>query len=310
MAKVTGEALDMAIEQADQPTFKDYITLAKMGIVRADLITVFAGYVVAASYITDDVLLYLWQTKWMLLWTLLGSGLVIAGSCYLNNYIDRDIDYKMERTMGRPSVTGKMDGQRILALGLGILATGTVLLLIVNHVAAVFGLIGSFVYVVIYTMWLKRTHTINTVVGGISGAVPPIIGFAAVTPTLHIDAWILFLIMFVWQPPHFLALAMRRTEEYRAAGIPMLPVVNGFAITKRQIVWWIAVLIPSSLLLAHYGIIYMIVMALLGGYWLYMGLKGLKIQDEQAEIKWASKMFFFSLFYFTAWIVTVVLVSL
>ncbi|WP_114571186.1 heme o synthase [Exiguobacterium flavidum] len=310
MAKTNGEALDLLDVERTDATFADYVTLAKMGIVRANLITVFAGYVVAASYLADNVLLYLWETKWMLLLTLLGSGLVIAGSCYLNNYIDRDIDYKMERTMGRPSVTGKMDGQRILAIGLGILAAGTVMLLIVNHVAAVFGLIGSFVYVVIYTMWLKRTHTINTVVGGISGAVPPIIGFAAVTPTLHIDAWILFLVMFVWQPPHFLALAMRRTEEYRAAGIPMLPVVNGFAITKRQIVWWIAVLIPSSLLLAHYGLTYVLIMLGLGGYWLYLGLKGLKLSDEQAEIKWASKMFFFSLLYFMAWIVTVVLVSL
>jgi len=156
-------------------------------------------------------------------------------------------------------------------------------------------------------MWLKRTHTLNTVVGSISGAVPPLIGYAALEPNLYIDAWLMFLVMFLWQPPHFLALAMRRTEEYRAAGIPMLPVVNGFAITKRQIIWWIATLIPASLLFMHYGPVYVVITAALGGYWLYLGLKGFKAEDE---IKWANKMFFYSLIYLVVWIVTLLLTAL
>ncbi|KDN58916.1 MAG: heme o synthase [Exiguobacterium sp.] len=306
MTKVN-PGMTVEVEYTESASFRDYVALAKMGIVRANLLLVFAGFFVAATYQSDTPVLYLFEVWPQLLLTMLGSALVISGSCYLNNFVDRDIDYLMGRTDNRPSVTGKISGERILLLGLTQLAVGTFMLLIVSYVAAVFGLIGAFFYVVIYTMWLKRTHTLNTVVGSISGAVPPLIGWAAIDPALHIDAWLMFLVMFLWQPPHFLALAMRRVEEYRAAGIPMLPVVNGFAITKRQIIWWIATLIPASLLFMHYGTVYVIIAAVLGGYWLYLGLKGFKAEDE---IKWANKMFFYSLIYLVVWIVALMLTAL
>ena len=116
------------------------------------------------------------------------------------------------------------------------------------------GFIGVFSYVVVYSMWSKRKHVSNTIVGSVSGAVPPLIGWAAVDPNLDVMAWMLFLIMFAWQPPHFYALAMRRVEEYRAAGIPMLPVVNGFRKTKKHIYLWITLLIPLPFFMIELGI--------------------------------------------------------
>jgi protoheme IX farnesyltransferase len=160
-------------------------------------------------------------------------------------------------------------------------------------------IIGLFFYVVIYTIWLKRTSTLNTVVGGVSGAMPPVIGYVAVSGQMDAVAWILFIFLFLWQPPHFLALAMRRCEEYRAAGIPMLPVVRGFEETKRQMLIWAAVLIPASLLLyglGVVGIVYFTLALILGLVWVGLLIVGFYVKDE---IRWARKMFLYSIIYLT-----------
>ncbi|WP_310257405.1 heme o synthase [Fictibacillus barbaricus] len=284
-------------------TWKDFLTIAKLGIVFSNLITTFAGFFLAIKYndavFSDNIM--------TLILCILGAALVIAGGCCLNNYIDRDIDQHMERTIKRPTVTGRIPASQVLWVGIIVSALGTVLLAMTTLTAAVMGLIGLFVYVVVYTMWLKRTHSINTVVGGISGAVPPLIGWASIDANLHWVAWILFLIMFLWQPPHFLALAMKRCEDYRNAGIPMLPVVSGFGITKRQMIWYVAALIPVSLYLFDFGKIYLILASVLGIGWLVLALSGLKTKDD---MKWARMMFIYSLNYLTIMFVAMILVNI
>ncbi|MFC0189031.1 heme o synthase [Fictibacillus aquaticus] len=284
-------------------TWKDFLTIAKLGIVMSNLITTFAGFFLAVKYtnlnFTDEI--------GTMVLCLLGAALVIAGGCCLNNYIDRDIDQLMDRTLERPTVTGRIDANQVLWVGIVVSAVGTLLLALTTLTAAVLGLIGLFVYVVVYTMWLKRTHSINTVVGGISGAMPPLIGWAAIDANLHPIAWFLFLIMFLWQPPHFLALAMKRCEEYRKAGIPMLPVVSGFEMTKRQMIWYTAALLPVSLYLYDFGTVYIILSALLGTGWLVLAISGLRAKDD---IKWARMMFVYSLNYLTIMFVAMILVNI
>ncbi|HHY22474.1 MAG TPA: protoheme IX farnesyltransferase [Bacilli bacterium] len=295
------EVPSIASEQAK--SWRDYLTLAKMGIVTSNLITTFAGLFLAAKFTGFS----LFENLHIVLYTLLGTGLVMAGGCTLNNYIDRDIDHIMSRTKDRPSVNGRFQGNQILLTGILQSAIGLILLALTTPVAMIFGLLGWFVYVVLYSMWTKRTTTLNTIVGSISGAAPPLIGWVAIDPNIHMYAWVLFFIMFFWQPPHFLALAMKRCEEYREAGIPMLPVVAGFEVTKRQMVVYVAALIPVSLMLYSFGTLYTVVAAALGIGWLVLGLAGFKMKDD---IKWSRLMFVYSLNYLTILFVLMVIVHI
>jgi heme o synthase len=273
-------------------TWRDYVEVTKPGINKSNLVATFAGYIVAAGLTGFDAL--------TLFFTLLGTALVIAGGCTLNNLYDRDIDPLMERTRSRSLAEGRIRPGVALWYGLTLTALGEAVLAVgVNPLVALLGFVGFFVYVVIYTMWLKRTSTLNTVVGGISGAIPPMIGWAAVTDSLDLSAWALFLILFMWQPPHFFALAMRRVDEYRAAGIPMLPVVKGFRETKIQTLVFTILLLPSSLLLFFTGTsgwFYLAVAVVLGGIYIALSVKGFFAKDD---IKWANQMFFYSLVYLT-----------
>ncbi|WEG15008.1 heme o synthase [Pullulanibacillus sp. KACC 23026] len=274
-------------------TFGDVIGIIKSGIVISNLITTFAGLWLALKYTNQSF----YDNIWKVLAVMAGSALVIAGGCALNNYIDRDIDQLMERTKERPSATGQLSSHQVLWVGIIFSAIGLLALLFVNYMAAIIGLIGLFVYIFVYTWWLKRTHSINTVIGGISGAMPPLIGWAAFDPGLHgTIPWVLFLVMFLWQPPHFLALAMKRVEEYRKAGIPMLPVVAGFEFTKRQMIVYVVVLLPVSLFLYQLGPFYLVVAGLLGAGWIGLGIAGFFIKDI---MKWSKWMFVYSLNYLT-----------
>ncbi|MDG5789457.1 heme o synthase [Evansella sp. AB-P1] len=299
------ETLEAEVTTNEQTrvSWKSYVAISKTGIVMSNLITTFTGLFLAAYYtgttISNDPL--------NALLVLLGSAFVMAGACALNNYIDRDIDHLMERTKSRPSVSGELTGKQVLFYGLVVSALGLIFLAMTELIAAVIGLAGLFIYVVLYSMWTKRTTTLNTIVGSFSGAVPPLIGWAAIDPSLHPIAWSLFLIMFIWQPPHFLALAMKRVDEYKKAGIPMLPVVAGFKVTKRQIVWYVAALIPVSMTLSHFGMVYTVVAALLGGGWLVIGLAAYKYKDD---LKWAKHMFLYSLNYLTILFVLMVFVHM
>lgn len=286
---------NLAIEPfsgASKATWRDYIEVTKPGINKSNLFATFAAYSLAAGFTLFDV--------WTCLFTLLGSALIIAGSCTLNNFYDRDIDPLMERTRARPVAEGRI--KPTVALWYGILLTilGIIVLTVgVNPLSAFLGFIGFFVYVFIYTMWLKRTSVWNTVIGGICGAVPPMIGWVAVTNSLDLSAWALFLILFMWQPPHFYALAMLRVNDYREAGIPMLPVIKGFAETKKQTLIFTILLLPSSYLLFHTGAAgwpYLITALILNGIYIALAVRGFFTKEDD---KWARQMFFYSLIYLT-----------
>lgn len=278
-------------------TWKDYVSVTKVGIILGNLMTVFAAMWLAAEGFRG----FIGLENHIILLTLLGTALIIASGTCLNNYIDRDIDQKMQRTKKRPSATGRLNARQILIMGISLGVIGTGLLLPVGILTTIMALIGLFGYVFIYTMWLKRTHHLNTVVGSVAGAMPPVIGWTAVTGSLDAGAIILFVILFIWQPPHFLALAMRRCEDYRAAGIPMLPVVKGFPVTKQQIVLYTAALIPASLYLFFFTSVgwgYFWTALILGIAWLALALPGL-FQKPENDIPWAKKNFIFSLIYLT-----------
>nr|WP_139822853.1 heme o synthase [Tuberibacillus sp. Marseille-P3662] len=281
-------------------TWKDFLTISKTGIVISNLITTFTGIWLALTFNEYAFLDYIMT----IIYALIGTALIIAGGCCFNNYIDRDIDQLMERTQERPSATGRLDERQVLWAGIAMSILGTMSLMLAHYAAAILGLIGLFVYVVVYTWWLKRTHSLNTIVGGISGAIPPMIGWAAIDPSLSTGIpWLLFMVMFLWQPPHFLALAIKRVEEYRKAGIPMLPVVAGFEFTKRQMTTYVLVLFPVSLLLYELGAIYLIAAIVLGLGWIAVSLYGFYMKDT---IKWARIMFVYSLNYMTIMFIVMV----
>lgn len=277
---------------SDQPvTWRDFVTLAKPGILRSNLIATFGGFWLASGWNVDYI---------HLLWTLLGTMLVMASSCVFNNYFDRELDTKMIRTQDRVLATRRISPSIVLwyAIILGILGL-SVLTLFSGLLAAAFGVLGMVVYVIIYTLWLKRSSTWSTSLGGISGAMPPVIGYVAVTNHVDLGAWLLFAMLFLWQPPHFWALGIRRVEEYRAAGYPLLPVVKGIKRTKYQMLPYIALLIPIPILMYVYnytGIIFMIVSLVLSVLWFGMAVAGFSKQDND---KWAKTAFIFSINYLT-----------
>lgn len=274
--------------------WKDFVYLAKPGILFDNMITAFGGFWVASRGSID----------WMLLiYMMIGTTLVVASGCVLNNYLDRDMDSRMERTRKRALPSGRMSSTIVLCYGAALGLAGLVLLTFkVNVLAALLGLIGLFVYVVVYTAWLKRTSVWNTVVGSISGSMPPVIGYAAVAGTLDMGALILFVILFLWQPPHFWALAIRRKKDYSAAGFQMLPSVKGNYQTKISMVRYVVPLVPASMLLYLYGYvgeIYLYTSALLGLFWAVMCVMGFRAKTEEEEDRWAKRFFVFSINYLT-----------
>lgn len=290
-----------AQEETETTTFlQDFLSLIKIGIVNSNLITVFTGLWLAFQFSDRHFL----QELDILVYTIVGSALIIAGSAAMNNYIDTDIDPLMSSKKSRPTVTGRFKPSAVLALALTFIVLGEVFLFSASVAAGLWGIAGILAYVVLYSMWSKRRHVSNTIVGSISGAIPPLIGWAAVEPTLGPGAWALFLIMFIWQPPHFYALAMKRTEEYRAANIPMLPVVKGFHRTKKSMLAWILLLFPLPLLLMDLGMGFLILATLLNAGWLYLAIRGFKAEDD---LRWAKKMFIYSLNYMTILFVSMII---
>lgn len=268
---------------------RDYIQLTKPGILRSNLLAAFAGFWLASAWSVDLVLLAL---------TLLGTLLVMASSCVFNNFLDRDLDIKMARTRNRALPAGRLPAKHVLIYGGVLGALGLLVLLLgTNPLSALLGAAGMFVYVVLYTMWLKRSSTLSTVIGAFSGAMPPVIGYTAVSGTMDTGAWLLFAVMFLWQPPHFWALGIRRIDDYRAAGFRILPVVKGIRRTKIQMIPYVALLIPATALFyyRHYtGIIYSVVGVLMSAIWLAHCIAGLWTKNEQG---WAKFSFLYSVNY-------------
>lgn len=282
-------------------TWKDFFAIIKIGIVNSNLITTFTGVWLALHFTEQSFL----NQLDVVFATLLGTSLIIAGSCSLNNYIDRDIDRLMTRTKDRPTVTGKIDANKVLLMGITFIVVGLLLLFYTTMTALIIGILGIIIYVVIYSMWAKRKLVSNTVIGAFSG-VSPLIGWAAIDGNLPFMAWMIFLIMFIWQPPHFYALAMRRTEEYRNANIPMLPVVRGLTATKRSINLWVAALLPIPFFMKPLGIPFIVIATALNIGWLILGLTGYRLKDD---MKWATYMFVYSLNYITIMFVTMIIVT-
>jgi protoheme IX farnesyltransferase len=185
----------------------------------------------------------------LVLLTMLGGTLAAGGAHAINQYWDRDIDARMRRTKRRPVVTGQIPSRNALIFGVALSAAAFVQLwLTVNAVAALLALAGNLFYVFVYTVWLKRTSVQNIVIGGAAGAVPPLVGWAAVTGRVDLPALLFFAIIFFWTPAHFWALALVRQEDYRAAGVPMLPVVRGESYTRKSILLYAVMLLGVSLL--------------------------------------------------------------
>lgn len=277
---------------APVPTWKIFVELTKPGILFSNTITVFGGYWVALGSSGESFRLSL------LLYAVLGALLVMASGCVLNNYWDRDLDQKMTRTRKRALPTGVISPNVVLWYGILLGIAGLAVLYFgTNPLTTLLGAVGLIVYVFIYTMWLKRTSTLSTTIGAISGSMPPVIGYCAITGVMDMGAWILFGILFFWQPPHFWALGIRRKEEYRAAGFPLLPVVHGNELTKMHMLRFLVMLVPVSLLLYAYGYvgeIYLVAAILLGLAWTFIGLAGFKTNEDD---NWAKKMFVFSINY-------------
>jgi protoheme IX farnesyltransferase len=237
---------------------------------------------------------------WLMLATLVGGTLAAGSANAINQYLDRDIDEVMRRTRRRPLPASAVTPEDALRFGFMLGAVSFFFLAItVNVLAAELALSAIAFYVFVYTMWLKRTTAQNIVIGGAAGAVPALVGWAAVTGGLALPAWVLFAIIFVWTPPHFWALAMRYRGDYAAAGVPMLPVVRGEAETRRQIFLYSLVLFGTTLLLipvAGMGVLYTITALGLGGTFVYRALRLWRTGDPARS--WG--LFKFSIWYLAA----------
>ncbi|PPR64387.1 MAG: Protoheme IX farnesyltransferase [Alphaproteobacteria bacterium MarineAlpha4_Bin2] len=216
----------------------DYIALLKPRVMSLVVFTGFAGLAIAPVEIHPILAVV------AVLCIALASG--AAGA--INMWYDRDIDAIMQRTCGRPLPTGKIDPSEALSFGV-ILGAGSVMLMFLATNVMAAGLLAAAIlfYVFVYTVWLKRRTPQNIVIGGAAGAFPPVIGWAAATGDVGIEAAVLFFLIFFWTPPHFWALALYRKDDYLAAGVPMMPIARGAAATKRQMLAYTVVLIPLSL---------------------------------------------------------------
>ncbi len=265
---------------------KSYYYLTKPGIIYGNSLSVIAGFFLASGRVFNPIIF---------LATLFGLGFVMASACVFNNYIDREIDEKMERTKKRALVTKKIPVKNALIFGtiLGLLGFG-LLYLFTNLLTTFIAFIGFFFYVIVYT-FSKRVTVYGTLIGSISGATPPVVGYVAVTNHIDTAALLLFLILVVWQMPHFYAIAIFRIKDYASAAIPVLPIVKGVKHTKIQMMLYILALIiiaPFLTFFDYTGYAYMVVVVALGLAWLGMGISGFKTQDN---VLWAKKMFRFSL---------------
>jgi protoheme IX farnesyltransferase len=273
---------------AGRASWRDYLTLTKPRIMVLLLLTAAGGMVVGAGAIPSAGLAAA---------ALGGLALACGGASALNHVLDRDVDTRMHRTSRRPVAAGRVAPERALEFGLALSALSFVVLAsLVNLVAALLAVAGNLFYVLVYTSWLKRSTPQNIVIGGAAGAVPPLVGWAAATGNLAVPALFLFLIVFLWTPPHFWALALLIKRDYAAAGIPMLPVVRGDTETARSIVRYSFALVAVTLLPVVWrtlGVIYLGAALVLG-----VALVGLALAllRETTPVR-ARRLFSFSLAY-------------
>ncbi|MGE0877238.1 MAG: heme o synthase [Acidimicrobiia bacterium] len=267
-----------------------YIALTKPRIIELLLITTIPTMVMAERGL---------PAVHLMIATLVGGAFAAGGANAINMYVDRDIDRLMPRTQHRPLVTGIVEPRSalIFAISLEVIAFA-LLTVVVNLLSAVLALGACLFYVFVYTLWLKRTSTQNIVIGGAAGAVPVLIGWSAVTNSMSWSAIVLFGVIFLWTPPHFWALAIRYSEDYRAADVPMLPVVTSYAYTAKRMLAYSAAVVLASLVLipvGHLGWVYGITASLLGAGFMALGVDVLRVPTA----KRAMRLFGFSITYVT-----------
>lgn len=265
---------------------RTYVGLTKPRIIELLLVTTVPAMILAQRRI---------PSVWLVLAVLFGGTLAAGGANTINCYLDRDIDEKMRRTHGRPLPAGRVSPTNALRFGiiLELVAFGW-LWWTANLLSAALAVGATLFYVFVYTMWLKRTTTQNIVIGGAAGAVPVLVGWAAVTGGLSASAWIMFAIIFVWTPPHFWALAVRYRDDYANAEVPMLPVVAGVPAAARQILVYSIVLVAVTLALypvASMGLVYLVTATVLGALFIWHAVRLVREPDT------AAKLFTFSITY-------------
>jgi protoheme IX farnesyltransferase len=275
---------------------KGYLALTKPRIIELLLVTTVPTMIVAANG---------FPRAWLIVATLIGGTLAAGGANAFNMVIDRDIDAIMERTKRRPLVTGVMSARSaaLFAFALELLAF-VILVVWVNPLSAWLALSATAFYVIIYTLILKRRSKQNIVIGGAAGAVPVLIGWAAVTNSLGWTPVLLFLVIFIWTPPHFWALAVRYRDDYHAANVPMMPVVASLRRTTLEILIYSVVLWALTLLIgpsAHLGWIYALSATVLGGMFTFYSLRLYRhARIDKADVAEAMRLFHFSITYLSA----------
>jgi protoheme IX farnesyltransferase len=267
-----------------------YLALTKPRIIELLLITTLPTMIVAQRGLPP---------LWLMVATLLGGAFAAGGANAINMVVDRDIDKLMERTKNRPLVTGAISARSALTFAITLEVAAFVELWgWVNLLSAALAVSATLFYVFVYTLWLKRTSSQNIVIGGAAGAVPVLVGWAAVTNSLSWTPVVLFAIIFVWTPPHFWALAVKYKDDYQAAGVPMLPAVATFKRTAREIVLYSVALVGVSLLLAavaHLGVIYVVSAVVLGGFFVALSIRLWRRTTPKA----AMQLFSYSITYLT-----------
>ena len=267
----------------------DFVELCKPRITVLVLVTTFAGMWLAGDgSVTLDLIIF----------TLLGTGLASSASGALNNYVDREVDKRMARTRMRALPCSRLHPQQALWLGIMLsLWSFAILFYLVNPLTAYLAAATTYFYVMIYTVWLKRSSPLCTEIGGVAGALPPVIGWVAVTNDVGLPALAMFMIMFIWQPPHFWALALLRADEYRQAGLPMLPVTHGQQATKIRMLLYTIALVPLSTAmywLQVVGLTYLVLSVALGIAYLLLTIDFARKPITHQSTR---RLFGFSIFY-------------
>jgi protoheme IX farnesyltransferase len=280
-------------------TINDYIALTKPKVMTLLLLTAFGGMVLAEEGMPG---------LWLIATVLIGGAMASGGASSINHWMDRDIDRLMARTANRPVASERMGAAQALGFGvlLNVLSFG-LLWWGANLLAASLAIGGTVFYVLVYTKWLKRTTVQNIVIGGAAGAVPPLVGWAAVTGGLSLPAFYLFAIVFFWTPPHFWALALLIRRDYANAGIPMLPVVEGESSTHRAILLYTLILTMLSVLLYTasdtLGLAYLITAATLGAFFIAYAVQLFKKAGPRA----AAPIYKYSLLYLAVLFVAIMI---
>jgi heme o synthase len=272
---------------AFEPSVRDYLTLMKPRVMALVVFTAFCGLSLAPGNIHPLIAVS------AILFITIGAGSAAA----INMWYDRDIDRIMRRTQKRPIITGAINPDEALSFGVitGVLSV-ILMALCVNITSAILLSITILYYIFIYTIWLKRSSIQNVVIGGVAGALPPMIGWAAVSGDVSWQSFTLFAIIFMWTPPHSWALALFRVQDYRDSGVPMMPVVKGDRYTKKQILLYSILMIFTSLspyVLGMSAIGYLVIALVLGVGFMYYVIKLFSDRDN----KYAKKLFWYSIFY-------------